>query len=431
MEGEASEVDLVEDWAVVEGMLPLGWEGKARELGAFLRGRQIRTPQVLLKILLIHLSQGCSLRETALRAREGGLAELSDVAVMKRLRRSGSWFSWMLNALQKEARRGEERVGEEWEERWAGRRLRIVDGTRVSEPGATGTKWFVHYAMGLLDLCCDEVKISLPEEGETLKRYVIEQGDLLIGDRGYAHASGIAHVVGKGGDVLVRSNLVTLPFYDEDGKRIDPLERLRTLSEAGQSGSWPVWIRSGEEKIQGRLCGVRKSEDQTKKARERVQREAQRSGTRQIREETLEAARYVLVFTTLEERDSAETVLELYRARWQVEIAFQRLKSLMQLGHLKKQDETSARAWLQGKLLVAYLMDRIRLVAERISPWGYEFWKGAPSPLSLARDRLPAGTAPTGPIAETLARIGPDPMESHYLSPRRTPSKTTKTNDPT
>ena len=64
-----------------------------------------------------------------------------------------------------------------------------------------------------------------------------------------------------------------------------------------------------------------------------MRRESQR-GASQIQPETLEAADYVLVLTTLPESYPAEEVMELYRARWQIEIAFKRLKSLAELGHL-------------------------------------------------------------------------------------------------
>ena len=53
------------------------------------------------------------------------------------------------------------------------------------------------------------------------------------------------------------------------------------------------------------------------------------------------------------------------------EQTFKRLKSLLQLGHLKKFDKDGARAWLQGKLLVACLIEKLILTAERFSPWGY------------------------------------------------------------
>lgn len=62
--------------------------------------------------------------------------------------------------------------------------------------------------------------------------------------------------------------------------------------------------------------------------------------------------------------------MEIYRARWQIEIAFKRLKSLAELGHLKKHGPDAARAWLQGKLLVALLADALLATAEHFSPWG-------------------------------------------------------------
>ena len=54
-----------------------------------------------------------------------------------------------------------------------------------------------------------------------------------------------------------------------------------------------------------------------------------------------------------------------------IELSFKRLKSLLQLGHLKKTDKEGAKAWLQGKLLVACLIETLIFTAERFSPWGY------------------------------------------------------------
>jgi hypothetical protein len=89
-----------------------------------------------------------------------------------------------------------------------------------------------------------------------------------------------------------------------------------------------------------------------------------------LRPETIEAAGYVIVLTTMIEAD-ADVILEPYRHRWQIELAFKRLKSLLQLGHLKKTDPEGAKAWLQGKLLVATLIEMLIAVGERFSPWGY------------------------------------------------------------
>ena len=63
-------------------------------------------------------------------------------------------------------------------------------------------------------------------------------------------------------------------------------------------------------------------------------------------------------------------VLELYRLRWQVELAFKRLKSIMQLGQLPKTDPESCRAWLYGKMLYALLCYAIVDKGRSFSPWG-------------------------------------------------------------
>lgn len=104
---------------------------------------------------------------------------------------------------------------------------------------------------------------------------------------------------------------------------------------------------------------------------------------RQLKPETLEAAGYVLVLTTLMDTP-AQDILELYRYRWQIELTFKRLKSLLRLGHLKKTDPEGAKAWLQGKICVAALIETLIAVGERFSPWGYFCHSPAKTPLPLA-----------------------------------------------
>jgi Transposase DDE domain len=370
------------DWQIVERALPAGWQAKARELGALRRTRGIKDASSLLRVMLIHLADGCGLRETAARAKLAGLAEVSDVAILKRLNGCGAWFEWMIHGIQQQF------VAAAPLSLFAGRQLRIVDGTMVCEPGDTGSQWRLHYSVRLPDLHCDEVNLTTPREGETLKRYTINQGDILVADRGYAHPPGIAHVVDAGGDVIIRANLVTLPLTQRDGGAFDILTHLRHLGVA-ETGDWPVAVKAGKRLIKGRLCAIKKSAAAAEKGQRRVRRESQR-GQWQVQPQTLEAASYVFVFTTLDTDYSAARVLELYRARWQIELTFKRLKSLVSLGHLKKHDAIAAQAWLQGKLLVAFLIDRLLAMAEHLSPWGYPFEEGQTPPLRMARDRAHA-----------------------------------------
>ena len=70
----SARLNVGEDFDYLVRLLPEGWQAKAKELGALRRCRKLESAEVLLRVLLIHLAEGCSLRETALRAARGGLA---------------------------------------------------------------------------------------------------------------------------------------------------------------------------------------------------------------------------------------------------------------------------------------------------------------------------------------------------------------------
>lgn len=352
-----------EDWDVVTAMLPAQWQAKAVELGAVRRLRGFSSVEAMLRVLLIHLADGCSLRETVARARAGDLADVSDVALLKRLRGCGPWFQWMAQELAASMSllMGSDTL-------LAGRRVRLVDGSSVCEPGATGSTWRLHYALNLNTLSCDEVHVTEASEGESLTRFSVQPGDVIMADRGFAKRPGLRHVVQHQADAILRMSWTNLPLQDRRGRPIALLPLLRTLA-VGQAADWRAWVNDDKGVIAVRVCAYKKTAAQALASREAIQREASKK-QRAPMPETIEVAGYVIVLTTLME-PSAAAIMEFYRRRWQIELAFKRLKSLLQLGHLKKVDKEGAKAWLQGKLLVACLIETLILTAERFSPWGY------------------------------------------------------------
>lgn len=375
-----SALDVSKDFEYLLGFLPSGWQDKAKELGALRRCRKIPNAETLLRVLLIHLAEGCSLRETSVRAREGGIIDLSDVAILDRLKQAGEWFRWMNMGLMKEwvTREPSSVYGDQW-------RIRIVDGTRIKEPGPTGSSWCIHYAIGLPSLECGELRVCDKHgPGETFARFAVRTGDLLIGDRAYGVRPGIFHVIDCGGDVLVRFAMSNLPLQTVKREPFHLLKHLRTL-RGTKIGDWPVILNHKGRNIKGRVCAIKKSRHATEKARKQVRRQAQKGGAKP-RPETLEAAGYIFVFTTVGRGElRAGAVLEMYRGRWQIELVFKRLKSILGLGHLRKTDPEAAMAWIQGKLLVAFLIESLICAGESFFPWGYPICEAAgPKPLSVA-----------------------------------------------
>ena len=146
--------------------------------------------------------------------------------------------------------------------------------------------------------------------------------------------------------------------------------------------------------LPGRVCAIKKSRQAAHKARDRLAKEAKRNGSK-TRPETLETAGYVFVFTTVERKHLCPTnVLEMYRGRWQIELVFKRLKSIVGLGHLRKSDRQAAMAWIQGKLLVAFLVETLIRHGESFFPWGYPVCEdNETESLPLARGAIHASSA--------------------------------------
>lgn len=357
---------LEEDWDVLMSLFPKDWQEKAEKTKALKGLRKNKSAADLLRTLLIHLACGYSLRETVVRARQAKLADMSDVALLKRLRKSKDWLAELCSSMFQD--RGVCLQGDHSFE------VRLVDATNVKEPGKTGSLWRIHYSVRVPSLRCDFFKVTPVEgkgTGESLKQFSIQSGDYIIADRGYSTASGIEHVSQCKGHVLVRMSPHNLEVLDSTGNPLPWKERLGKITDSGHARSWPVYIPGTDgQYIPGRICAIRKTEEAIRQAHKNLHRRASKNG-QQLRPETLLYAKYVIVFTTFpESRFSAAEVMRWYRLRWQIELVFKRFKQIAQLGHLPKRDDESAQAWLYGKLFIALLAEKLIAQARSISPWG-------------------------------------------------------------
>ena len=366
---------LEEDWDVLVSLLPENWQEEAEKTKALKGLRKNKSVGDLLRTLLIHLACGYSLRETAVRARQAKLADMSDVALLKRLRKSKDWLAALCFSMFRD--RGICLQGDSSFE------VRLFDATNIKEPGKTGSLWRIHYSLRVPSLRCDFFKVTSVEgegTGESLKQFSIQGGDYIIADGGYSTVSGIEHVAQCKGHVLVRISPHNLEVIDSTGEPMPWKARLGEITDCGHARSWPVYIPRAQGKyIPGRICAIRKTEEAIRQAHKRLHRRASKNG-QQLRPETLLYAKYVIVFTTFPEPTfSAVELMRWYRLRWQIELVFKRFKQIAQLGHLPKHDDESAQAWLYGKLFIAMLAEKLIAQARSISPWGCLLLKNAPS----------------------------------------------------
>jgi hypothetical protein len=371
------------NWDYVLTLLPADWQTLARVSGGVQRLRGAESLSSLLRTLLLHIAHGCSLRTTAVVAKAAGWASMSDVALLKRLRLCEGWFQALCAGLLKESRLSLPQVHR-------GLCMRLVDSTIIKEPGDTGSQWRVLYSLRVPDWQCDFFRLTSAKgagNGESLKYFSIKRGDCLLADRGFSHLSGIEHVHRSGGSLIVRLNDQNTPLEQEDGRPVVLLGWLGKLTKPGRVGAMRVWLpaaKGARERIPARLCTVRKSVEATALAERKLRQQASRKQST-LREATLEHSAWIVVLTTVEQEVmSATEVLEWYRVRWQIELAFKRLKSLGDVGHLPKHDAASSRAWVYGKLLIALLTEKMQRHAAALSPWGGRWMEQDPPPELLA-----------------------------------------------
>jgi hypothetical protein len=328
--------------------LPEDHRELAIEFKAFTRSRKIKTPEQLMQVVMNYCGIDAVLRETA-----GNFTlleeRISDTAIHKRLKACVPWVKALLSRM----------MGEAFQPATAGRlRFLIVDGSTVQAPGAKGTDYRLHIAIDLVRLHLVHVKVTDAHESEHLDHYPLQDGDVVVLDRGYNQAQMWIDHADCGISLIVRYNPHSLNLYDAEGQKIevDAVLRKATAAEV----CLPVQVRSKKKEfMQGYLHARRLPAAQAAQARRRVRAEARKKG-RTVQQRTLALAEWVLLFTTLApEVLPTATVMALYRVRWQVELAIKRLKSVLNIDHLRaKKDSVLADLYLHGKLLYAWVIEK-------------------------------------------------------------------------
>lgn len=348
----------------------------AYESGAFSRRRKIDSPADLLRLILTWAVAERSLMETAALAAETGLADVSDVALLGRFSRAEPWLGAILGDL----------LARHDVPRQFGKQIRLIDATSISCRGSKNTERRVHLSMDLATGRTTAIDLTDWRGGESLERFALRSGEIVIADRGYGTRKSVAHAARAGAYFIVRISWSNLPLEHPDGTPFDVIEALRGLPEA-RPGEAAVHFRAPNgQAVPCRFVAVRKSEPAAERARQAILADGRRHGNPKIDIRTLEAAGYVFVLTNLPSDVSAESVLQLYRFRWQIEQKFKTLKSVLHLGNPPTRSGEMLNVYLTAKLIVALLIEDLVHNAESFSPWGYPF----PADSLVAPDSAPA-----------------------------------------
>ena len=337
----------------------------AREHGAFIRPRGVKSAVDLLRLAFMYGPGDRSLRVSSALAGALGVAEVSDVALLNRLRKAADWLQFLCaESLTRVAHAIGVNAGK--------RRIRIVDGSRLEGPGDRVWRLHLCYDAGLARIV--DAAITTTREGERLDRLTITPGEIRLGDRGFPQPDGLKNTLAQGADVLVRLTWNSLQLTHANGKSIDWLHLFRKANAQG-SLDLPVQVHkahSGFEPLAMRLVIVKKPPAAAAKARAKARR-ASTKNQRRTDPRTLAGADHVILLTSLDGKEfPVDRLGALYRLRWQIELAIKRLKSILHIDRLPAKDPALARAWLYAHLLFALLLDATMAELDSLSPSAIE-----------------------------------------------------------
>jgi hypothetical protein len=337
------------EWPYILTLLPRDLEETARQSEALMRCRNVPNAAALIRMALAYAVSDLSLKDVAAWASTMGLADISGPGLFYRLREAEGWLEQILA----QSLGGDVQAGPR------GFRLRAVDATVINGPGADGTQWRAHVRIDSQTGTFCSVELTDEHGGEGYGRHPVEPNEVVLGDRAYSTARGIHAVRQAGAQVVARLNPYTLRICDAQRKVVKLMAQVKKVPKVGALEfsilvPVPPAVKSKSHKPWRLAQAVAWVDARVVAARTRNEE-------------------IIWIITTLAPAEAtAVQLLELYRLRWQIEMLFKRLKSLLHLDTLPSRRGPTARSWMLARLLAAALSQKLVQPSGPLSPYGYQ-----------------------------------------------------------
>lgn len=335
-------------------LMPAGWEEKAKETGAITRSRKIKNAAELLRLNFLYLTSGGSFGKTSAMLKLTEENSLNKNAVYERVKKSSEWLRWLCeNICRKEYQIMES-------PKWLkNKRVCLIDATDEAKKGSNYADFRLHYCIELFTFGLLEMHLTSASEGEKLTRFEkFQKDDIVIADRAYPSIKGILALEEKGVDYVLRFRSNAFNLYDENHNKVELTDYLIDLNES-ESMDVSLFFKNGNEYKPVRICVMRKTQEAEKNGLKKLKISNTKKMRGIISDRQAVYNKYIIVVTSLQSEVKPEWILELYRARWQIELVFKRFKSIFDYDEMPSSSSETIESWFYGKLLIAAVCEAL------------------------------------------------------------------------
>lgn len=214
---------------------------------------------------------------------------------------------------------------------------------------------FLHGNISFFDI----VAGTMPDNKYTLRLpNLLQSKDLLIADLGYFCLKTFKLISEAGAYFLSRLMIGTNLYDANTHMQIDLCEQLKNIKES----AYEISVLMGAEqetRISCRLICLRVSEEVAQKRRMKLNKNARKKG-KSASKTNLFFAGWILMITNVPQHLlPSEMVRPFYSLRWQIELLFKQMKSVLKINHISTKNENRLRCEVIGKLIVAILIYKI------------------------------------------------------------------------
>lgn len=330
-------------------------EKKLAEKEIIKRKRKVKDCWILVKAVFLRIVHNLSFQRLSDLMSCKYDVTMSDTAWSKQIKKVADAF----------IEAAEECLKESYEENAAARSDNVLnqkhcyalDATNLAVEGKNATVIRMHVQYMLDSAYANFVSITDNHVAESILNFPIESSALYIADRAYGKIRQLEYLIRNNAGFVIRISPNHIILYQdmECSKKIDFSDYI-----SGDDFSLNCFGKYMNHVFPIRIIGMKKPDDKLNASEKKVRRKAQKNQTK-LSQKTINFSKWLFLAVSPDNSIPAEDIFGVYRLRWQIELFFKRMKSILQLRKIRHSSDVYAACIAKLWFAVGLLISSVKL----------------------------------------------------------------------